>query len=180
VASWWDYGYWTAIIGNKSSLADNSTINGTQIAQIGEAFVTRNVTKSLMILKDLKAEYVVVFIPVQRSGGSSSVSNGALSFGSASTQPEYRCLRINTGVPKGGNFVKSYWMALISGHNASYILNDLLGTASISASAFNTEINVPLSNSTLYQLLFNLNAASLSGQFTGCINQIESNPQLTQ
>jgi dolichyl-diphosphooligosaccharide--protein glycosyltransferase len=176
VASWWDYGYWTAIIGNKSSLADNSTVNGTQIAQIGEAFVTRNVTKSLMILKDLKAEYVVVFIPYSAVAVPVQSPMAALSFGSASTQQNMDVCGLIPEYPTGGDFVKSYWMALISGHNESYILNDLLGTASISA--LNTEINVPLSNSTLYQLLFNLNAASLSGQFTGCINQIESNPQL--
>ncbi|GGP19127.1 peptide transporter [Thermocladium modestius] len=175
VASWWDYGYWTAIIGNKSSLADNSTVNGTQIAQIGEAFVTRNVTKSLAILRELKAQYVVVFIPYSAVAVPVSSPMAALSIGST-TQQNIDVCGLIPEYPTGGDFVKSYWMALISGHSSSYILNDLLGTADLTQ--FNTEINVPLSNSTLYQLLFNLNAASLSGQFTGCINQIESNSQL--
>jgi dolichyl-diphosphooligosaccharide--protein glycosyltransferase len=40
VASWWDYGYWITVIGNKPSLADNGTFNSTQIATIGKMFMS--------------------------------------------------------------------------------------------------------------------------------------------
>jgi dolichyl-diphosphooligosaccharide--protein glycosyltransferase len=60
VASWWDYGYWISVIGDKISLADNGTINGTQIAQLGQMFMS-NETEALTILKHYDAKYVVVF-----------------------------------------------------------------------------------------------------------------------
>jgi dolichyl-diphosphooligosaccharide--protein glycosyltransferase len=60
VASWWDYGYWITVIGDKISLADNGTINGTQIARLGQMFMS-NETEALTILKHYDAEYVVVF-----------------------------------------------------------------------------------------------------------------------
>jgi len=40
VASWWDYGYWIAIWGNRTSLADNGTWNITQIRNIGLMFMS--------------------------------------------------------------------------------------------------------------------------------------------
>ena len=40
VASWWDYGYWTTVVSNKTSLADNGTFNGTQIAWLGRMFMS--------------------------------------------------------------------------------------------------------------------------------------------
>ena len=70
ILSWWDYGYWISIIGNRTSLADNSTINSTQIALIGKLFTldisnyTLAVPEILKVLKQLgKPKYVLVFIP---------------------------------------------------------------------------------------------------------------------
>ena len=40
VASWWDYGYWISVLGNRTSLSDNGTFNGTQIAWIGKMFMS--------------------------------------------------------------------------------------------------------------------------------------------
>jgi dolichyl-diphosphooligosaccharide--protein glycosyltransferase len=50
VVSWWDYGYWITVIGNKPSLADNGTFNSTQIAIIGRMFMS-NETAALDIIK---------------------------------------------------------------------------------------------------------------------------------
>jgi asparagine N-glycosylation enzyme membrane subunit Stt3 len=61
VSSWWDYGYWITTIGNVTTLADNGTVNTTQIGKIGESFVS-NETASIEILKDFDGEYVTVFI----------------------------------------------------------------------------------------------------------------------
>jgi len=61
VCSWWDYGYWLTILGNVTSLADNATINGTQIENIGFIFMA-NETQALKILKLYDAKYILVFV----------------------------------------------------------------------------------------------------------------------
>jgi dolichyl-diphosphooligosaccharide--protein glycosyltransferase len=63
VASWWDYGYWITVKGEKITLADNGTINSTQIAQIGRMFMS-NETQALTILKDYDVDYVTVFTTI--------------------------------------------------------------------------------------------------------------------
>ena len=40
VASWWDYGYWITSLGNRTSLADNATINSTRIETIAKMFIS--------------------------------------------------------------------------------------------------------------------------------------------
>ncbi|MHC1601201.1 MAG: STT3 domain-containing protein [Candidatus Nezhaarchaeales archaeon] len=59
IASWWDHGYWIAIVGNRTSVCDNSTINGTQIRLIARAFLS-NETEALKIFKKLGVTHVVV------------------------------------------------------------------------------------------------------------------------
>lgn len=71
VASWWDYGYWITTLANKTSLADNGTINTTQIEQIAKMFMS-NETEAIKILRKYDAEYVVVFTtfyPIQTEAG---------------------------------------------------------------------------------------------------------------
>jgi dolichyl-diphosphooligosaccharide--protein glycosyltransferase len=65
VASWWDYGYWIYIIANKTSLADNGTLDTEQIAKIGRMFLS-NETQALHILNDFNASYVVVFTTISQ------------------------------------------------------------------------------------------------------------------
>jgi dolichyl-diphosphooligosaccharide--protein glycosyltransferase len=60
VCSWWDYGYWLAILGNVTSLADNATINGTSIENVGFTFMA-NETCSLKMLESYHAKYILVF-----------------------------------------------------------------------------------------------------------------------
>ncbi len=64
LAAWWDYGYWISVMGNRTSLADNATINQTRIAQLGRMFMSDE-AQSVKILKDLKADYVVIFVAGQ-------------------------------------------------------------------------------------------------------------------
>jgi dolichyl-diphosphooligosaccharide--protein glycosyltransferase len=61
VCAWWDYGYWLSILGNVTTLADNATINGTQIQNIGFIFMA-NETQSLKMLEQYNAKYILVFI----------------------------------------------------------------------------------------------------------------------
>ncbi len=65
VASWWDYGYWISIVGGKISLADNGTINSTQIAQIGRMFMSQE-NESARILKHYNSQYVALFTTINQ------------------------------------------------------------------------------------------------------------------
>ncbi|MBS7639859.1 MAG: STT3 domain-containing protein [Candidatus Bathyarchaeia archaeon] len=87
VASWWDYGYWITVIANKTTLADNGTINGTQIAQVGRMFMS-NETEAVEILRKYSVTHVVVYVTFTNYGGDAGA---------------------------GGDEGKWIWMALISG-----------------------------------------------------------------
>lgn len=39
VLSWWDYGYWIEVVGNKTVIDENNTLNGTQIKLMAEIFL---------------------------------------------------------------------------------------------------------------------------------------------
>jgi dolichyl-diphosphooligosaccharide--protein glycosyltransferase len=68
VASWWDYGYWITTLGNKTSLADNATINQTRIATIAKMFIDQP-QNGIKIARDLKADYILVYVVAQRFAG---------------------------------------------------------------------------------------------------------------
>lgn len=64
IIAWWDYGYWIAVMGNRTSAADNGTINATRIAQIGQMFMS-NTTTALKIIHNIagnRPAYVLVFL----------------------------------------------------------------------------------------------------------------------
>ncbi|PVX25985.1 MAG: hypothetical protein CW691_02815 [Candidatus Bathyarchaeum sp.] len=73
VAAWWDYGYWITAIANTTTLADNGTVNSTQIGRIGRMFVS-NETEAIKILEQFdesKQEditYVLVFMTFGTDG----------------------------------------------------------------------------------------------------------------
>lgn len=95
VCSWWDYGYWLSLLGNVTSLADNATINTTQIENIGFAFMA-NETYSLNMLKSYNARYILVFITIGLSQNQTSGETTA-------------------GYQGYGDEGKWMWMARISG-----------------------------------------------------------------
>lgn len=67
VCAWWDYGYWLTIQGNVTTLADNATINTTQIENIGFIYMA-NETQALKMLKVYDASYILVFTTFSTSG----------------------------------------------------------------------------------------------------------------
>jgi dolichyl-diphosphooligosaccharide--protein glycosyltransferase len=67
VCSWWDYGYWLTIQGNVTTLADNATINTTQIENIGFIYMA-NETQALKMLKVYNASYILVFTTFSYQG----------------------------------------------------------------------------------------------------------------
>ena len=95
VCSWWDYGYWLTILGNVTTLADNATINTTQIENIGFIFMA-NETQALKMLKLYNAEYILVFITIDYNGN-----------------------WLNAGGDEG----KWMWMASISGKARDRLIN---------------------------------------------------------
>jgi dolichyl-diphosphooligosaccharide---protein glycosyltransferase len=73
VLSWWDYGYWITDIGNKTTLADNGTVNATQIALIGEILMS-NETRAIELIQgingigDYNVTHVVVYTSFRQDG----------------------------------------------------------------------------------------------------------------
>ncbi len=104
VCSWWDYGYWLTMIGNVTSLADNATINGTQIENVGFIFMA-NETQSLKMLEKYNAKYVLVFtsLYLQLSSDYSYYITGFAGFGDEG---------------------KWMWMARISGQASERFIRD--------------------------------------------------------
>ncbi|MGD0802625.1 MAG: STT3 domain-containing protein [Candidatus Bathyarchaeia archaeon] len=61
ICSWWDYGYWIETMANRTTLADGSTLNRTQIVNIANMMM-RPQNVSLPLMKKFNVDYVVVFI----------------------------------------------------------------------------------------------------------------------
>ncbi|MHA1895217.1 MAG: STT3 domain-containing protein [Candidatus Helarchaeota archaeon] len=61
VTSWWDYGYWITVAGNKTTSADNGTWNSTQIAMIGRMMMATDPYDAVNILRRLNSTHVLVY-----------------------------------------------------------------------------------------------------------------------
>jgi len=60
VCAWWDYGYWLSMLGNVTTLADNATVNSTQIENIGFIFMAPE-DQAMQMLEKYDAKYILVF-----------------------------------------------------------------------------------------------------------------------
>jgi len=73
ICSWWDYGYWLTVLGNVTSLADNATVNVTQIGLIGRVYMSNEV-QAVRILKEQfdgphgPPQYILVFTTFASDG----------------------------------------------------------------------------------------------------------------
>ncbi|MBI2111338.1 MAG: hypothetical protein HYT44_02990 [Nitrosarchaeum sp.] len=65
IASWWDYGYWISTLAERASIADNSTLNDQIIKNLAKMFIS-SPEEGWQILRDMQADYVVIFISGQR------------------------------------------------------------------------------------------------------------------
>jgi dolichyl-diphosphooligosaccharide--protein glycosyltransferase len=66
VCCWWDYGYYVTVIGNRTSLADNATIDAKSIEDIARAYMATEARTDdgrgyLDILERYNATHVLVF-----------------------------------------------------------------------------------------------------------------------
>jgi dolichyl-diphosphooligosaccharide--protein glycosyltransferase len=96
VCSWWDYGYWLSILGNVTTLADNATINTTQIENIGYIFMAPE-DKAMQMLESYDAKYILVFITLQLAQSTTEQGGYVVQFS------------------RFGDEAKWSWMARISG-----------------------------------------------------------------
>ncbi|HEY6757172.1 MAG TPA: STT3 domain-containing protein [Nitrososphaera sp.] len=117
IASWWDYGYWITTLGNKTSLADNATLNTTRIQTIGKMFISDEKT-GMKIAQDLKADYILVYVVGQvRFYGQQNTT------GTNTTGNDGRLAIYTLG--QGGDESKKQWFMRIGGFDeANYIEQD--------------------------------------------------------
>jgi dolichyl-diphosphooligosaccharide--protein glycosyltransferase len=68
IASWWDYGYWINVASGADTIVDNATFNSTQIALMGYALMSLNLTESLKTFKLWNTTHVLVYWGHRYSG----------------------------------------------------------------------------------------------------------------
>lgn len=61
IGSWWDYGYWITTVGNRTTLADNATINSTRIQEIAKMFMNTP-EEGIEKASRLKVNYILTFV----------------------------------------------------------------------------------------------------------------------
>ena len=79
IISWWDYGYWFTVMGNRTTLVDNATLNSTRIQQVGQLLMS-NATQAAAMAKSMgggRPTYVAIFVtgsifPVTTSSGTTT------------------------------------------------------------------------------------------------------------
>lgn len=153
VCSWWDYGYWLTVLGNVTTLADNATINTTQIENIGFVFMA-NETQALKMLELYNVKYVLVFVTFDANG---NWQDGA-----------------------GGDNGKWMWMARISGKASNrFIEGGFIDTAS----AWTNETTFGSYNATQGKWIWSLQGANSTvyklmswGKETWCQENGVTNP----
>lgn len=82
IISWWDYGYWFAVMGNRTTVVDNATLNSTRIQQVGQLLMS-NVTQAATMAKSMgggRPTYVAIFVTGSIMPVSSSTSGGSAQF----------------------------------------------------------------------------------------------------
>ncbi len=104
VASWWDYGYWISTMGERASLADNSTVHTYIIENIAKMLLSDPET-AWNTLNEMQADYVLIFVAGEKLNVNSSDSFYTLA--------------------GGGDESKKQWFMRIAGYDLSkYIHND--------------------------------------------------------
>jgi dolichyl-diphosphooligosaccharide--protein glycosyltransferase len=161
VIAWWDYGYWFTVMGNRTSLVDNSTSNSTAIAQVGRLLMS-NATQAATLAKHLAYDsscqctrpvYVAIFV---------TGSVVQLSSGNGGASQSYYTLQIPVGGwfgAGGGDESKKQWFIRIGGLNESQYLVCPKSSASCP--------NVDDFNLTPYALSNSLFAQLLPFKFSG-------------
>ena len=130
VSSWWDYGDWLSIQGNVTTLCDNTTVNGTQIENVGYAMMA-NETQAILMLKQYNTEYVLVFVVAQLETQNNQIT-GNLTFAGYGDEGKWAWMaRISGGAQtrliQEGFMTNSYKWAdetVFGNYTLGYDLND--------------------------------------------------------
>lgn len=67
VAAWWDYGYWITTMSERTTLADNATLDSARIRDLA-AVLMGPPDRSWSMLNDLEADYMLVFVAANQLG----------------------------------------------------------------------------------------------------------------
>lgn len=111
IAAWWDYGYWITTLGERTTIADNATLNQTRIESLAKMF-TGDQEKGAQIAQDLGVDYVLVYVVGQRS------ITGTTGDGSGAQIPLFV-------LGQGGEESKKQWIMRIAGYDETkYIESD--------------------------------------------------------
>jgi dolichyl-diphosphooligosaccharide--protein glycosyltransferase len=65
IAAWWDYGYWITTMSERTTLADNATIDANQIKKIAQMFLS-SPDKAWSMLNDMDSDYVLILIAANK------------------------------------------------------------------------------------------------------------------
>jgi dolichyl-diphosphooligosaccharide--protein glycosyltransferase len=113
VVAWWDYGYWITTLGERTTVADNATINQTRIESIAKMFID-NEQAGTKIAHDLKADYVLVYVVGQKQFTGQTGTDNA-------TKRDVPVFTLG----QGGEESKNQWIMRIAGYDtARYLEQD--------------------------------------------------------
>ena len=65
IAAWWDYGYWITTLSERTTLADNATIDSKKISEIATVFLNPP-DEAWNKLQEMDADYVLIFVAGQK------------------------------------------------------------------------------------------------------------------
>lgn len=65
IAGWWDYGYWITTLGERTTIADNATLNSTRIESLAKMFIGDQ-EAGAKIAQDHDVDYILVYVVGQR------------------------------------------------------------------------------------------------------------------
>lgn len=65
IAAWWDYGYWITTLSERTTIADNATIDSKKISDIATVFLNPP-DEAWKKLQEMDADYVLVFVAGQK------------------------------------------------------------------------------------------------------------------
>lgn len=116
IISWWDYGYWFAVMGNRTTVVDNATLNSTRIAQVGRLLMSDPTQAAAMAqsMGEGRPTYVAIFI-----------TGSIFPLSSSTSSQQYFVLQVpGSGgfTAGGGDESKKQWFIRIGGLNESQYL----------------------------------------------------------
>jgi Uncharacterized membrane protein, required for N-linked glycosylation len=147
IFSWWDYGYWIQVVGNRTVIDENNTLNGTQIRLMADMFLNNETVAANILEKDFhlypagnpnatRPVYIVAYdtITVYSGAGGRQVYLGY--------PPSYGSPFVGY-TTSFGDLAKMGAMITIAGYPLSEFLNDTLVYSAINKTQAQYGTNQP-------------------------------------